>query len=85
MLDEVSLSGHQIVAGALWMVGGLLVVVGAFNVAELGQLGLLIAGAGGVMSIRNMLRQNSARERRAFRMGQESVGADGSETLRSVR
>lgn len=82
MLDEVTVPLARILAVTLWIVGAALVGLQMLGMFYGGQLGLLLAGLGGVLSIRTMLHQNQERERCAYELGRESGTEESS--LRSI-
>ncbi len=71
MMNDRSISVTSVSAVTLWTVGGALVIVGAFFSLWFTGVGLYLAGAGGVLSIRRMFCQQAARERNAFEIGVE--------------
>lgn len=68
------ISTLHVAAFGLWAVGLVLVVLWMVYALRTGGLGLLIAGAGGVLNIKVFLGELEERERRAFEFGRQ-VGA----------
>lgn len=60
------------VAVVLWLVGTILILVDLALPVETGELGLLAAGAAGVLNIRGFLQRQRERELEAFLSGRES-------------
>lgn len=61
---------HMVSLG-LWGIGLAMVLFWTFGEVRTGSLGLLFAGAGGVLNIRAFLAEMEERERRAFEVGQQ--------------
>ncbi len=64
---------HAVSVG-FWIVGLLFILLGLFEVWPTGDLGLFVAGVGGVLTIRGYLCSLHAREAAAFEMGRDSAG-----------
>lgn len=70
---ERNISALLVAAIALWIVGGVLIllhVVGVFTTG-FGHVGLYLAGMGGVLNIRHFFCQMHSREADAFNLGRE--------------
>lgn len=72
-MKDRQFSALHVFAGTLWAVGGLLILATliAHQREGLAELGLLLAGAGGVLSVRGMLCHMEQRERTAFEIGRD--------------
>lgn len=82
VLSDRSISFTAVLAGAGWIVGVALVVIDLFVAPRLDALGLIAAGAGGVLTIRGFFCTASERERNAFQLGRDSVQGEGVTPLR---
>jgi len=72
------ISAWHVAAFGLWAIGLVLVVIWMVQGIRTGGLGLLFAGAGGVINIRVFILEMEDRERQAFDFGRQ-VGAAQSE------
>lgn len=72
-MKDLNVSIHTVLATALWFLGGTLIVIEVFGGPDgLGNLGIYLAGMGGVLNVRRFACQaGGLRERRAFEMGRE--------------
>lgn len=71
LIVDKDVSVTAVTSWFLWVVGGALVIVGAFFDLWFTGVGLYTAGVGGVLSIRHMLCRDSERRHEAFEMGRE--------------
>lgn len=69
MLLEQETTAATVLGIVGWLAGATLVLIDVFGLWDVGELGLLLAGAGAVVQIRKMVRDQRAREDRAFRLG----------------
>lgn len=70
-MHDRTISATTTIAYACWFTGTLLVFLSFFGPLQLAAVGLLIAGAGGVMQIRGFLCALERRERNAFALGKD--------------
>lgn len=74
---DINLSVTTIVSLSMWAAGGILIVLGFPETTSYGQVGLYLAGIGGVLSIRTFIvrleRCQRARERNAFELGHDAA------------
>lgn len=59
-------------AALLWPAGLALVILDLMTGIQTGELGLYLAGAGGVLTIRGFFCEMRQRERDAYRLGEEA-------------
>lgn len=82
VIADRDVSATAVAAWALWIVGGALVVVGAFFDLWFTGVGLYTAGVGGVLSIRRMFCEDSRRRQNAFELGRDYERAGPVRSLR---
>lgn len=70
-MNNRSISVYSALAVLLWTLGAILIVVDMVSNWETGELGLLAAGGGGVLSIRAYFCAFERRERNAFLLGRD--------------
>lgn len=73
VLDRPVSVTHAVSVG-FWIVGLLLIILGLIEVWPTGDLGLFVAGVGGVLTVRAYLCSLHAREVAAFELGRKSAG-----------
>lgn len=71
MLKDRDISATSVLAGALWTIGALVIVIDFWVDPKLVGIGLWLTGAGMVFSIRRMFCQQCSRERNAFELGRD--------------
>lgn len=77
-MTDRKFSATHVYSLAFWVAGFAFVVVEVVTSLDVGELGILLAGIGGVANIKGFLLNLECREREAFHMGEEV------ERLRSV-
>lgn len=82
MIADKDVSATAVASWTLWILGGALVVVGAFFDLWFTGVGLYAAGMGGVLSIRRMLCEDATRRQQAFEMGRDYERGDSVRALR---
>lgn len=71
-MQDRTISLHHVSAAALWVLGATLVTIGLMSgVPGLGHLGLMFAGAGGVINIRGFMCRALTDQRETFEIGVE--------------
>lgn len=76
--DERKFPATHVYALGFWISGFVLVLLDLFTNFETGELGILMAGIGGLLNVRGLLMHLECRERQAFSLGQDV------ERLRSI-
>lgn len=77
-----TISAWHVMAFGLWAIGLVLVVMWMVEGIRTGGLGLMFAGAGGVLNVRVFILEMEDRERRAFDFGRQVGAAQGEGTPR---
>lgn len=72
-MTDHTISTTTVAGYALWLLGAGFVALSFFGPLPLAAIGLLLAGAGGVMQIRGFLCAQERQHRNAFELGRESV------------
>lgn len=70
-MEEWEVSVEAILAGLLWSLGIALVVLNFWVAADLGDLGLLLAGIGAVLTLRRSHLGMFEMQRKAFELGRD--------------
>lgn len=71
MTNERKFSSTHVYSLAFWAVGFALAILELIYGWDLGELGILAAGVGGVINIKGFILHMECREREAFRMGEQ--------------
>lgn len=72
-MNDMNISLNSTTAYALWTLGAVLIVWHMLTGNPTAALGLLLAGAGGVLTIRSFFCEQARREKAAFDLGRESI------------
>lgn len=70
-MDSRSISIRCLVAVVMWILGSAIVVLDAFNVANVGDLGIVFAMAGATLHVRGFFTALARREQNAFVLGRD--------------
>lgn len=71
MPNERTFSSTHVYSLAFWVAGFALAIVEVVTELDVGELGILLAGIGGVANIKAFLLHMECREREAFHLGEQ--------------
>lgn len=70
-MDDFRISATSVAAGVLWAIGAALTIVELLTGIDTGEVGIVAAAGGGVLTIRGYFCRLACRERKAFELGRE--------------
>lgn len=84
-LIDREISVTRVIATMLWALGLALIGCSFFTTEVFAELGLWVAGLGGVMTIRDCMRAAASREKEAFELGREYEASQRETDVYNVR